>query len=342
MAPIVVCVTGAAGQIAYSLLFGIANGEVFGKDQEVILQLLDIVPAMEVLGGVKMELEDCALPLLKGILVTADPKQSFKNADVAILVGAMPRKQGMERKDLLKANATIFKEQGLAINEVAKKDIKILVVGNPANTNAMICMHYASSIPRENFTALTRLDQNRAKSQIALLLGVGVERVKNVTIWGNHSATQYPDVSHAYIQDFPSQGQKTPVESAVNDEVWLHGDFIKTIQQRGAAVIAARKLSSAMSAAKAIIDHLRDWWQGTPEGEYASMGVAADGSYGIKPGVIFSYPLTCHKGTYKIVQGLPISSFSQQLLDATAAELYSEREDALTFLEHLIPITLNE
>lgn len=334
MAPVVVCVTGAAGQIAYSLLFSIAHGDIFGKDQEVVLQLLDIPPAMEVLGGVKMELEDCALPLLKSVLCTSDPKESFKNADVAILVGAMPRKQGMERKDLLKANATIFKEQGLAMNEVAKKDIKVLVVGNPANTNAMICMHYAKDIPRQNFTALTRLDQNRAKSQIALKLGVNISKVKNVTIWGNHSATQYPDITHGFIADYPEPGKKTPIAAAINDDAYLQGPFIKTIQQRGAAVIAARKLSSAMSAANAIVDHVHDWWNGTPEGEYVSMGVAADGSYGIKEGVIFSYPLTCGKGTYQIVQGLPISEFSQKMLTATAEELYSEREDALTFLEH--------
>jgi len=334
MAPIVVCVTGAAGQIAYSLLLSIARGEIFGKDQDVILQLLDIPPAMEALGGVKMELEDSTLPLLKGILCTTDPKESFKNADVALMLGAMPRKQGMERKDLLKANATIFKEQGLAINEVAKKDIKILVVGNPANTNAMICMHYAKRIPRENFTALTRLDQNRARSQIALRLGVGIEKVKNVIIWGNHSATQYPDVSHGYIQDCPTPGKITSIESAIHDEVWLHTEFIKLIQQRGAAVIAARKLSSALSAAKAIVDHVHDWWIGTPEGEFVSMGVAADGSYGIQSGVIFSYPLICNQGTYKIVQDLPLSDFSKKLLDVTAAELYSEREEALAFLDN--------
>ena len=385
------CVTGGAGQIAYSLLFAIASGDIFGKDQEVVLQLLDIPPAVEALGGVKMELEDCALPLLKGVVCTTDPKESFKNADVAILLGAMPRKQGMERKDLLKANATIFKEQGLAMHEVAKKDIKVppqaafpfppqswrdltlyfffgfpkvLVVGNPANTNAMIVSHYAKSIPKANFTALTRLDQNRAKSQIALKIGVSVHRVKNVIIWGNHSATQYPDVTHGFVLDYPEAGQKTPISAAVKDDAYLQGDFIKTIQQRGAAVIAARKLSSAMSAAKAIVDHVHDWWNGTPEvrvllpplkplpddqqsssssssffffssfqGEYVSMGVPSDGSYGIKEGVIFSYPVTTLKGTFKIVQGLSVSEFSRKMLDATADELYGEREDALTFLE---------
>lgn len=334
MAPIHVCVTGAAGQIAYSLLYSIARGEIFGRDQEVVLQLLDIAPAMEVLGGVKMELEDCALPLLKGVVCTSDPKISFKDADVAILVGAMPRKQGMERKDLLRANAAIFKEQGLAMNEVAKPNIKVLVVGNPANTNAMIASHYAKNVPKENFTALTRLDHNRARSMIAIRLGVNIEKVKNLTIWGNHSSTQYPDITQGYVVDYPAAGQKTPIAEAINDETWLHGDFIKNVQQRGAAVIAARKLSSAMSAAKAIVDHVHDWWNGTPAGEWVSMAIPSDGSYGIKEGVIYSYPVVCHKGgKYEIVQGLSVTDFSRQMMDKTAAELFDEREEALTFLE---------
>lgn len=334
MSPIRVCVTGAAGQIAYSLLFSIAKGDVFGHDQTVALQLLDIAPAMGVLGGVKMELEDCALPLLSEVICTSDPKVSFKDADVAILVGAMPRKQGMERKDLLRANAAIFKEQGLAMNEVAKPTLKVLVVGNPANTNAMIAMHYAKKIPRENFTALTRLDHNRALSQIAIRTGVNISRVKNVTIWGNHSSTQYPDVSHGYIADFPQVGHNTPISQAVSDDAWIQGEFIKTVQQRGAAVIDARKLSSAMSAAKAIVDHVHDWWNQTPKGEWVSMGVPSDGSYGIKEGVIFSYPVTCNQGKYEIVKDLAISEFSQKLLDKTAAELFEEREEALAFLEN--------
>jgi len=331
--PLTVCVTGAAGQIGYSLLYTLASGYVFGESQPVILHLLDIAPAMEALGGVKMELEDCALSLLHGVVCTDDPMVAFKGADVAILVGAMPRKQGMERKDLLKANAGIFKVQGQAMNQVASKNIKVLVVGNPANTNAFITMHYAKDIPRENFTALTRLDMNRAKAQIALRLGVSVENVKNVSIWGNHSATQYPDVTHGHVEHYPNPGSKTPIEKAINDDSYLHNDFVKLVQQRGAAVIAARKQSSAMSAAKAICDHVRDWWIGTPEGEYVSMGVASDGSYGIKEGVIFSYPVTCKNGTYKIVQGLHVSEFSRKMLDLTAEELYGERDEALSFLE---------
>lgn len=331
--PLTICVTGAAGQIGYSLLYTLASGSVFGSEQPINLHLLDIEPAMEVLNGVKMELDDCALPLLKSTVCTADPMVAFKGADVAILVGAMPRKQGMERKDLLKANAGIFKVQGKAINEVASKNIKVLVVGNPANTNAFITMHYAKDIPRENFSALTRLDMNRAKSQLAMRLGVGVERVKNVSIWGNHSATQYPDVSHGFVQDYPTKGTNTPIEAAINDEAYLHNEFIKVVQQRGAAVIAARKQSSAMSAAKAICDHVRDWWVGTAEGEYVSMGVASDGSYGITPGIIYSFPVTCKNGTYKIVQNLPVPEFSRKMMDLTAEELYGERDEALAFLE---------
>ena len=315
----------------------------------MILQLLDIEPAIDVLNGaliieyfslvlnysfppgVKMELEDCALPLLEAVICTTDPRVAFKDAHVAVMLGAMPRKQGMERKDLLRANAEIFKKQGMAMNEVANRDIKVLVVGNPANTNAFIISHYAKDIPKKNFTALTRLDHNRGKGQLALRLGVSVGRIKNMIIWGNHSSTQYPDVSHAYVID--DAGKQTPIETAVHDEAWLHNDFIKTVQQRGAAVIAARKLSSAMSAAKGVIDHVHDWWCGTPDNEFVSMAVQSDGSYGIKEGVIYSYPVTCKNGEYTIVQGLPISDFSRKLMDDTAKELFEEREEALSFLE---------
>lgn len=278
-----------------------------------------------------MELEDCALPLLEGVICTSDPKVAFRDAHVAIMLGAMPRKQGMERKDLLRANAEIFKKQGLAMNEVADRNIKVLVVGNPANTNAFILSHYAKDIPKKNFTALTRLDHNRAKAQLALRLGVSVGRIKNMVIWGNHSSTQYPDVSHAYVVE--ESGKRAPIEAAVNDETYLRGEFIKVVQQRGGAVIAARKLSSAMSAAKAAIDHVHDWWLGTPEDEFVSMAVPSDGSYGIQEGVIYSYPVKCTQGEYTIVQGLPVSDFSRKLMDATAQELFEERQEALSFLE---------
>lgn len=331
MAPITVCVTGAAGQIAYSLLFNIANGYVFGATQEVNLHLLDIPDMIGSLEGVKMELQDCAMPLLKNVVATADPKVAFKDCEVALLVGAMPRKQGMERKDLLKANASIFKHQGLAINEVAKKDIKILVVGNPANTNCLILSHYAKDIPKENFSALTRLDHSRARAQIALKAGVSVEKVKNVIIWGNHSSTQYPDVSNAYIAE---DGKKVPVAEKITDHAWLQGEYISVIQQRGAAVIAARKLSSAMSAAKAICDHTKDWWQGTPDDEYVSMAVISDGNpYGVPDGLIYSFPCRCKNGKYTIVEGIPISDFSKQKMQITTDELVQEKTDAFAFVE---------
>lgn len=324
-----VCITGAAGQIAYSLLFNIARGDIYGPNQPIILHLLDIAPMMEALNGVVLELQDCSLPLLKGVVATEDPKVAFKDVEVAILVGAMPRKEGMERKDLLRANAKIFKEQGDALNTVAKKNVKILVVGNPANTNALITLMNATSLPKENFTCLTRLDHNRATAQIALRLGVSVDSVRNVIIWGNHSSTQYPDISHG---DVLVNGSRKKIAEAVNDNNWLQNDFIKTVQTRGAAIIKARKLSSAMSAAKAIVDHLRDWLLGTPEGEFVSMGVYSDGSYGIKEGIIYSYPVRCKNGTYEIVQGLNIDSFSRTKMDETAAELLSEREDAVHIL----------
>lgn len=329
--PLRICITGAAGQIAYSLLYSICKGDVFGPSQPLTLLLLDIQPMMSVLGGVVMELQDCAFPLLQGMISTADPKEAFENIDVAILVGAMPRKEGMERKDLLKANAKIFVEQGKALDEVAKKTVKVLVVGNPANTNCMVAQMNAPSIPAKNFSCLTRLDMNRAKAQIANRLGIRVQNVENVIIWGNHSSTQYPDVNHGTVE-LPDG--HVPIRQAVKDDDWLNGDFVKTVQKRGAAIIAARKLSSAMSAAKAICDHMRDWWHGTPEGAFVSMGVCTDGSYGIPEGIVYSYPVTIGANhEWKIVQGLAIDDFSREKMDATANELLQEKESCQSFLE---------
>jgi len=325
--PLKVCVTGAAGQIAYSLLYAIGKGDVFGPNQQLSLNLLDIEPMMTALNGVVMELQDCAFPLLHNVLASADANEAFKDIDVAILVGAMPRREGMERKDLLKANANIFVQQGKALDENAKKTVKVLVVGNPANTNCMIAQKNAPSIPASNFTALTRLDQNRAKGQIASRLGLKVEQVKNVIIWGNHSSTQYPDVNHGTVT---VDGNSLSIKEAVKDDAYLNGDFITTVQKRGAAIIAARKLSSAMSAAKAICDHVRDWWFGTKEGEYVSMGVVSDGShYSIPEGIVYSFPVTIAPNhSWCIVDGLAIDDFSRAKMDATAKELVQERESA--------------
>lgn len=324
--PIRVVVTGAAGQIAYSILYMIAKGDVFGQDQPLILHLLDIPPMMGVLEGVVMELADCALPLLRQVIPTADPAVAFNQVSAAFLVGAMPRKEGMERKDLLTANVTIFKVQGEALNKFAKKDVKVLVVGNPANTNALICSHYAPSIPRANFTAMTRLDQNRARAQIAAKLDVPIVNVKNVIIWGNHSATQFPDAKHATatvgIVD-------KSVYDAINNQSYLETEFVTTIQKRGAAVIAARKMSSAMSAAKAASDHMRDWWNGTQDGEYVSMGVVSDGSYGVPKDIVYSFPVQIKNKQWSIVQGLTIDAFARSKLELTAAELLEEKEEAM-------------
>ncbi|XP_063377278.1 malate dehydrogenase, cytoplasmic isoform X1 [Cydia fagiglandana] len=324
-APIKVVVTGAAGQIAYSLLYQIASGAVFGPEQPVYLHLLDIAPMMGVLEGVVMELADCALPLLVGVLPTASPEEAFKDVAAAFLVGAMPRKEGMERKDLLSANVRIFKEQGQAIDKVARKDIKVLVVGNPANTNAFICSKYAPSIPKENFTAMTRLDQNRAQSQLAAKLGVPVKDVKNVVIWGNHSSTQFPDAANAVVT---VGGAQKPVPAVLNDNEYLTNTFVSTVQKRGAAVIAARKMSSALSAAKAASDHMRDWFLGTGD-RWVSMGVVSDGSYGTPKDVVFSFPVTVNNGKWKIVEGLTISDFARKMLDNTGKELAEEKQDAL-------------
>ncbi|ERL94450.1 malate dehydrogenase, cytoplasmic isoform X2 [Dendroctonus ponderosae] len=328
--PLRVVVTGAAGQIAYSLLYIVAKGDVFGPNQPIILHLLDIPPMMGVLEGVVMELADCALPLLHGVVPTDDPAVAFKDVTAAFLVGAMPRKQGMERKDLLSANVKIFKVQGEALDKYAKKDVKVLVVGNPANTNALICSRYAPSIPKENFTAMTRLDQNRAQAQIAAKLGVPVRQVSNLIIWGNHSSTQFPDASHALVN---INGANTAVVEAIKDAAWLNSVFVETVQKRGAAVINARKMSSAMSAAKAASDHMRDWFLGTEDGRFVSMGVISDGSYCAPKDVIFSFPVTIKCGKWKIVQELGITDFARKLLDATGKELEEERQEAIQIIE---------
>jgi len=320
--PLKVVVTGAAGQIAYSLLYQIASGYVFGPNQPLTLHLLDIGPMMSVLNGVVMELQDSALPLLRDVIATDNAAVAFKDVDAAFLVGAMPRKEGMERKDLLAANVKIFKVQGQAMDKYAKKTCKILVVGNPANTNALICSHYAPSIPKENFSAMTRLDQNRAAAQLALKAGCKVQEVKKVTIWGNHSSTQFPDAEQAEI------GGK-PALSVLSDQAWLRNDFIPTVQKRGASVIAARKLSSAMSAAKAACDHMKSWFQGTPAGDWVSMGVFSDGSYNTPPGVMFSFPVTIADQKWSIVRGLNLSDFAKEKLALTGSELCEEKDEAM-------------
>ncbi|CAF0712384.1 unnamed protein product [Brachionus calyciflorus] len=322
-----VLVTGAAGQIGYSLLYSIANGDVFGKDQPIILHLLDITPALGALGGVKLELEDCSLPLLRDVVCTDQEAVAFKDIDIAVLVGAMPRKEGMERKDLLAANVRIFKSQGTALETHAKKTVKVLVVGNPANTNCLIASKYAPSIPAENFSCLTRLDHNRAKGQVALKTGVTAAQVRKVTIWGNHSSTQFPDLRHAEVT--LATGETKSAYDAIQDENWIKNTFIPVVQKRGAAIIAARKLSSAMSAAKAICDHLRDWWFGTPENDWVSMGVISDGSYGVEKGLLYSFPVKCSNKTWTIVQGLEINDWARDLMNKTAQELVEERNDAL-------------
>ena len=323
--PVRVTVTGAAGQIGYALLFRIASGAMLGDDQPVILQLLDITPAMEALEGVKMELEDCAFPLLAGIVCTDDPNAGFKDADYALLVGARPRGPGMERKDLLEANAAIFSVQGKAIDEHASKNIKVLVVGNPANTNALITQRNAPSIDPRNFTAMTRLDHNRAMTQIALKTGTTVNDVTNMTIWGNHSATQYPDLFNAKVKG------KAAIELV--EQSWYEEDFIPTVQQRGAAIIKARGASSAASAANAAIGHMRSWALGTEGDDWVSMGVLSDGSYGIPEGLIYSFPCRCSGGQWSIVAGLEVGEFSRAKMDATAKELGEERDA----VQHLLP-----
>ncbi len=316
-APVRVAVTGAAGQIGYALLFRIASGAMLGPDQPVILHMLEITPALPALEGVIMELNDCAFPTLAGTVATDDPNVAFKDVDFALLVGAMPRKEGMERKDLLEANGGIFGPQGKALNDHAKRDVKVLVVGNPANTNALIAQQNAPDLDPKCFTAMVRLDHNRAMSQLAEKTGAHNTDVKNVTIWGNHSATQYPDLHNTTVKGAPAMDQI--------DQAWYEGEFIPKVQQRGAEIIKARGASSAASAASAAIDHMRDWALGTAEGEWVSMGIPSDGSYGIEEGVIYGYPVTCKDGQYSIVQGLEINEFSRAKMDATDKELREER-----------------
>ena len=317
--PVRVAVTGAAGQIGYSLLFRIASGEMLGKDQPVILQLLELPmdKAQAALKGVIMELEDCAFPLLAGVVGTADPMVAFKDADVALLVGAMPRGPGMERKDLLLKNAEIFTVQGKALDAVASRDVKVLVVGNPANTNAYIAMKSAPSLPAKNFTAMLRLDHNRALSQLSAKAGVAVGDIEKLIVWGNHSPTMYPDYRFATVGG-------ASLKDKVNDENWNRTDFIPKVGKRGAAIIEARGLSSAASAANAAIDHIRDWVLGT-NGKWVTMGIPSDGSYGIPQDVMYGYPVTCQNGEYTIVQGLPIDDYSREMMNKTLAELEEER-----------------
>ena len=317
--PLRVAVSGAAGQIGYSLLFRIASGAMLGDDQPIILQMLEVTPALKALDGVRMELDDCAFPLLADTVCTDDANVAFGDADVVLLVGAMPRKAGMERSDLLSANGGIFKPQGEALGRSAKKDVKILVVGNPANTNALIAMNNAPDLDPKRFTAMTRLDHNRAVSQLAAKTGTTVNDVTNMTIWGNHSVTQYPDLFHAKVNG------KNAYE-LVNDHDWVDGTYIPTVAKRGAAIIEARGASSAASAANAAVDHIRSWTLGTADGDWVSMAIPSDGSYGVAEGLISSFPCTCKNGEYSVVQGLDIDDYSRGKIDASVAELADERD----------------
>jgi malate dehydrogenase len=318
--PVRVAVTGAAGQIGYSLLFRIASGAMLGPDTPVRLQLLEITPALDALRGVQMELEDCAFPLLDSVVTTDDANEAFDGADVALLVGSRPRTKGMERAELLEANGAIFTVQGKALSDNASSGVKVLVVGNPANTNCLIAMNNAPALDSSQFTAMTRLDHNRAKAQLSARTGNPVSDVSRMTIWGNHSATQYPDVFHATVAGTPA------FEAIGGDQDWLAGTFIPTVQQRGAAIIEARGLSSAASAANAAIDHVRDWVAGTPAGDWVSMAVCSDGSYGVPEGLISSFPVTCANGKWEIVGGLDIDEFSAERIGATVTELGEERD----------------
>ena len=325
--PIRVAVTGAAGQIGYSLLFRIAAGNMLGAEQPVILQLLEIPDekAQKALKGVMMELDDCAFPLLKGMVAASDPMVAFRDVEVALLVGARPRGPGMERKDLLEANGKIFAPQGQALDRVASRSVKVLVVGNPANTNCLIAMKNAPSLKPQQFTGMMRLDHNRAASQLAQKTEKPVSAIRKVTVWGNHSATQYPDV-------FQVEAEGKKLWPMINDQGWLENTFIPTVQKRGAAIIDARGLSSAASAANAAIDHVRDWVHGTPQGDWVTMGVPSDGSYGIPEGVIYGYPVTTRAGQYQVVKGIEISDFSRKRMDATLKELHEERDG----VQHLL------
>lgn len=317
--PVNVAVTGAAGQIGYALLFRIASGQLLGPDVPVRLRMLEITPALKAAEGTAMELDDCAFPLLAGIDISDDPRVAFDGVNVALLVGARPRGPGMERRDLLEANGGIFKPQGEALNAGASDDVRILVVGNPANTNALIAQAHAPDIPRERFTAMMRLDHNRALTQLAQRTGVGVSDVRKVTVWGNHSASQYPDITHATVK-----GQ--PASDVVDDQAWVEDVFIPTVAKRGAAIIDARGASSAASAANAAIDHVHDWVLGTPDGDWVSAGVPSDGSYGIPEGIISGFPCVSRDGAWEIVQGLEIDDFSRARIDASVAELQEERD----------------
>jgi malate dehydrogenase len=315
--PVRVTITGAAGQIGYQLAFRIASGQMLGPDQPVILQLLEITPALDALKGVCMELDDCAFPTLDSWVATDQAEEAFASADIALLVGAKPRGPGMERKDLLLGNAKIFSAQGKAMEAAASRDIRVLVVGNPANTNALIASSNAPSLDPRQFTAMTRLDHNRALAQLGTKTGSHANDIQRMIIWGNHSATQYPDISHCTVDGKPAKD--------LVDQAWISDDFIPTVQQRGAAIIKARGLSSAASAASAAIDHMHDWVLGSREGDYVSMGIPSDGSYGIEPGIVYSYPVTCSGGDYQIVQGLDIDDFSRERMTATETELREER-----------------
>ncbi len=317
--PVRITVTGAAGQIGYGILFRIASGQMLGPNTPVILQLLEVTPALGALNGVKMELDDCAYGPLVDVITTDDANVAFGDADIALLIGAMPRKDGMERADLLTANGGIFKPQGRAIAKNAKKNVKVLVVGNPANTNAFIAMSNATEIDPKQFTAMTRLDHNRAVAQLAQRVGKPVTSIKKMTIWGNHSASQYPDLYNCEVD-----GKNAA--TLVNDEAWMRETFIPTVAKRGAAIIKARGLSSAASAGTAAMDHIRNWVQGTPAGDWVSMSVPSDGSYGVPAGLISSFPCTCANGEYSIVQGLPVNDFSRKMIDASVAELIDERD----------------
>jgi malate dehydrogenase len=317
--PVRVAVTGAAGQIGYSLLFRIASGAMLGPDQPVILQMLEITPALGALDGVAMELDDCAFPLLAGMVKTDDANQAFEGVNIALLVGSRPRTKGMERAELLEANGAIFTVQGKALSDSAADDVRILVVGNPANTNALIAMNNAPKIPRDRFTAMTRLDHNRALAQLAAKTDTPVKDLTRMTIWGNHSATQYPDI-------FRAQVAGEPAAAKVDDQAWIEDTFIPTVQQRGAAIIEARGASSAASAANAAVDHVHDWVLGTAEGDWVSMAVPSDGSYGVPEGLVSSFPVTCSGGTYEIVAGLDVDDFSRARIDASVGELADERD----------------
>jgi malate dehydrogenase len=317
--PVKVAVTGAAGQIGYAILFRIASGQLLGADTPVHLSLLEIPAAVKAAEGTAMELDDCAFPLLAGVDIYDDPNQAFDGVNVALLVGARPRSKGMERADLLEANGGIFKPQGAALNAHAASDVKVLVVGNPANTNCLIAHSNAPDIPRERFTAMMRLDHNRAIAQVAKKTGAAVSDVTNMTIWGNHSASQYPDVFHAKVNG-------SPAAETIGDQSWIENDFIPTVQKRGAAIIEARGASSAASAANAAIDHVHDWVRGTPEGDWISMAIPSDGTYGIEEGIFCGYPCTCARGEYTVVEGLEVDEFSRSRIDASVAELADERE----------------